>query len=202
MALLGVNILTYVASMVLGQVYSELAFMPALAESEPHRFLTTAFLHGGFLHLAVNMYALYLVGAMLEPLLGRWRFAALYLVSAVGGSVAVLVLAGPGSPAWTQVTVGASGAVFGLFAASFFVLRRFGRDVTWVAAILAINLALGFVIPNVSWQAHVGGMLTGAVLAAGYVYAPRGSRAVWSVIATVLVVLVLVALALSRYGAG
>lgn len=71
MALLGVNILTYVASMVLGQVYSELAFMPALAESEPHRFLTTAFLHGGFLHLAVNMYALYLVGAMLEPLLGR-----------------------------------------------------------------------------------------------------------------------------------
>lgn len=114
----------------------------------------------------------------------------------------MLVLAGPGSPAWTQVTVGASGAVFGLFAASFFVLRRFGRDVTWVAAILAINLALGFVIPNVSWQAHVGGMLTGAVLAAGYVYAPRGSRTVWSVIATVLVVLVLVALALSRYGAG
>lgn len=202
MTLLVVNVLAYLASMVLGQVYSELAFMPALAESEPHRFLTTAFLHGGFLHLALNMYALYLVGTLLEPLLGRWRFAALYLVSAVGGSVAVLLLASPGSPSWTQVTVGASGAVFGLFAASFFVLRRFGRDVTWVAAILAINFVLGFVIANVSWQAHLGGMLTGAVLAAGYVYAPRGSRTVVSVVATALVVLALAALAFSRFAVG
>lgn len=198
-SLIGINVVAYLAALLVPAVYGYLAFTPAIGYSEPYRFVTTAFLHSGFLHLALNMYALYVVGTLLEPILGRWRFLALYLVSAVGGSVAVLLLAGPLSQTWLTATVGASGAVFGLFAACFFVLRRFGRDVRSVAVVLLINFVLGFVVANISWQAHLGGVVTGAVLAAAYAYAPKKSRTVVGVLATVLLVVVLAVAAYLRY---
>ena len=107
-------------------------------------------------------------------MLGRVRFAALYLISALGGSVGYLLLATPpGSIAdlqqgssWVVGTVGASGAVFGLFAALLVLNRHLGRSSAGIIGVLAINAVLGFVIPGIAWQAHLGGAITGAVLAA------------------------------------
>ena len=176
-----------------------LVFVPFAGESEPYRFLSAAFLHGGFLHLAVNMYALWIVGSVLEPALGRWRFAALYLVSAVGGSVGVLLFASPYEIEWITPVVGASGAVFGLFGAVGLALRRLGRDTTQILVLIVINTVIGFTIPNIAWQAHLGGLVTGAGLAAAYVYAPRRRQTATSVAATVLVAAVVIALAVAKY---
>lgn len=176
-----------------------LVFVPFAGESEPYRFLSAAFLHSGFLHLAVNMYALWIVGSVLEPALGRWRFAALYLVSAVGGSVGVLLFASPYEVEWITPVVGASGAVFGLFGAVGLAMRRLGRDTTQILVLIVINTVIGFTIPNIAWQAHLGGLVTGALLAAAYVYAPRKRQTATSVAATVLVAAVVVALAVVKY---
>lgn len=178
---------------------ASLVFVPFAGESEPYRFLSAAFLHGGFLHLAVNMYALWIVGSVLEPALGRWRFAALYLVSAVGGSVGVLLFASPYEIAWITPVVGASGAVFGLFGAVGLAMRRLGRDTTQILVLIAINTVIGFTIPNIAWQAHLGGLVVGALLAAAYVYAPRKRQTATSVVATVLVAAVVVVLAVAKY---
>lgn len=153
-------------------------FLPAYATSEPWRMLTAAFLHAPDqpLHILFNMYALWLTGPYLESLLGRVRFALLYLVSAVGGSVGYLLLANPDNfNQWRTGTVGASGAVFGLFGAYFVVQRRLNRDTGPLIAIIAINFALGF-LPGVAWQAHLGGLATGLATAAVLVYAPKTRR--------------------------
>jgi membrane associated rhomboid family serine protease len=122
-------------------------------------------------HLLFNMFALYVVGPPLESWLGRLRFGSLYALSALGGSVLVYLL----SPVYTP-TAGASGAVFGLFGATFVVAKRLHLDVRWVAALIAINLVLTFTVPGISWQGHLGGLVTGALVALGYVYAPRDRR--------------------------
>lgn len=160
-----------------------LAFSPALAAEQPWRFLTAAFLHSPSnpLHILFNLYALYLTGPYLEQVLGRARFAALYLLSAFGGSVGFLVLTSVLSPAWNGGTVGASGAVFGLFGALLVVQRRLHRQTGQIIGVLVVNGVLGFALPNVAWQAHLGGLLTGAAVAAVLVHAPasreRGDRA-------------------------
>src|SRR5690606_34343400 len=108
------------------------------------------------------MYALWLFGRILEQLLGRWRFLALYLLSGLGGSVAVLLL----SPdTWV---VGASGAVFGLFGAFFVIQRRLGSSSMQLIVVIGINLVIGFVIPHISWEGHVGGLIAGSLV--GLVY--------------------------------
>jgi membrane associated rhomboid family serine protease len=108
----------------------------------------------------LNMYSLYIFGQVLEPMLGRGRFAALYLLSLFGGSVGVLWLASPDS--WV---VGASGAIFGMMAAYFVVLRKLGQNSSQMLGLIAINLVFGFVSSGVSWQGHVGGLVTGGVVA-------------------------------------
>ena len=113
-----------------------------------------------------NLYALWMVGPYLEGLLGRAQFAALYLLSAVGGSVGYYVVVSPYGDGWGTPTVGASGAVFGLFGALFVVNRRLGRDVGGIVAVVAINAVLGFVASGIAWQAHLGGLVTGAAVAA------------------------------------
>lgn len=180
---------------------NHLVFAPVIGYHQPYRFLTTAFLHAGFLHIAVNMYALWIVGGYLERMLGRWRYLALFLVSAVGGSVAVLLLAAPDAESWFTPVVGASGAVFGAFAAILMVLRRTGRDATQILVLILINLVLGFVVAGISWQAHLGGLLTGLVLSAAYVFAPAKVRGPAGVAATAGVLLILVAAAVVRYAA-
>ncbi|MEJ5868318.1 rhomboid family intramembrane serine protease [Pseudokineococcus sp. 5B2Z-1] len=159
-----------------GVVTNYLAFFPPVAGAEPWRYLTSAFLHsqGGLLplHLLLNMYVLYVVGPPLEQLLGRARFLGLYLLSALGGSVAFqLVWAVFDTP--TNYAVGASGAVFGLFGALLVVQRRMRVPVGQIGVVLGINLVLSFVIPGIAWEAHLGGLATGAAAAALLVRAPR-----------------------------
>ncbi|MDT5280892.1 MAG: hypothetical protein QOJ20_2087 [Mycobacterium sp.] len=193
-ALIAVNVLMFALETVSPDVKRELVlFSPAVADGELYRLVTSAFLHFGPTHLLFNMWALFVVGPPLEMWLGRLRFGALYALSALGGSVLVYLLSSPGAQ-----TAGASGAVFGLFGASFVVGKRLNLDVRWVIGLIAINLAFTFVIPllggqNISWQGHIGGLVTGAAVAAAYAYAPREHRALIQISATVAI-LVLFAL--------
>lgn len=200
--LIALCVVSFVLQEVMGRLASPgaygwtelLAFHPWLAESEPWRFVTSAFVHAGLWHVGLNMLALWVMGQSLEGPFGRARFLALFLVSAAGGAVMALYLT-PG-PSWL---VGASGGVFGLFGAMLPALRRLRRSVRPVMGILVVNALLGFVIPNVSWQGHLGGLLTGAALGAAYAYAPRRRRGPISVVATVAVVVLLAAAAAAWY---
>lgn len=133
-------------------------------EFQPWRLLTASLVHSGFWHVGLNMLTLWMIGRILEPVLGSARFLTLYLISALGGSVLVDLIA-PSS-----FVVGASGAIFGLFGALMVIARRLGNDITGIIIVLAINLVIGFVPGfNISWQAHVGGLVAGAVVGLIYV---------------------------------
>ncbi len=135
-----------------------------------YRLFTAMFVHYGILHLLLNMWALWVLGRNLEAALGPLRFLALYLVAGLGGSVAALLF----QP--DNLTAGASGAIFGLFAALFIALRRLGRDTSSVLPVIIINLVLTFTIPGISIAGHLGGMAVGAIVGAGLAYAPRQGR--------------------------
>ncbi|MFC4564091.1 rhomboid family intramembrane serine protease [Nocardiopsis mangrovi] len=135
-----------------------------------YRLLTAAFLHGGIVHLAFNGFALWVVGRQLEEWLGHGRYLALWVLGALGGSVLTLLV----TP--MQPSVGASGAIFGLFAAVFVVGRRLRTDTRYILGLLVVNLLITFVVPQISWTAHVGGLLTGFALTAAYAYLPRGGN--------------------------
>ena len=177
-----------------------LAFSPAAGQVEPYRFLTTAFLHStSIFHILFNMIALWMVGPFLENLLGRARYIALYLICAVAGSVGVLLLASPTGVSWYTGVVGASGAVFGLFGAVLVVLRRLGRSAQSFLTIIGLNLVIGFVVPGIAWQAHVGGLVVGAGLGAAYAYAPPARRRELGIGSTVVAAVLVVGLALLKY---
>lgn len=176
-------------------VTERFAFVPALAGSEPWRYLTSAFLHNdgplpfGLLHIGLNLYVLWLLGPYLEQLFGRARYLAVYLLSALGGSVAYLLLVPSGG--FTYL-VGASGAVFGLFGVLVITQKRLNRNMGQIGAVLAFNLVLGFVIAGIAWQAHLGGLAVGLVCALVLAYAPRERRALvqWAGLAAVGAVLI------------
>ncbi|WP_235827149.1 rhomboid family intramembrane serine protease [Actinomyces culturomici] len=163
-ALVAVCVAVFAAGYVVPSLERLMLFTPGTGYVQPWRFLTTAFLHGGLLHLAFNMLALYWVGRSLEPVLGHWRFASLYALSAIAGSAAVLAWGIVQPSTLGTATVGASGAVFGLFGAIFVLQREAGLDTRSVIALLAVNLLYGFISPGVSWQAHVGGLLMGLLV--------------------------------------
>jgi membrane associated rhomboid family serine protease len=163
----------------------------AIASGEWWRLLTAPFLHAGLWHVGLNMFALWVLGGQLEPLLGRWRFVAVYLLSALGGATASYLFSSP-----TVLSVGASGAVFGLLGAFFVALHRLDRDTSGVVALLAINVVLGFVFPGIDWRAHLGGLVVGAVVTAGFVYAPTRWRT-WLGWGTAVAVLLLLMMAAS-----
>jgi len=138
----------------------------ASGDYEPWRMLTSAFTHSpsSILHILLNMVSVFVFGRVLEPMLGRGRFLALFLISALGGSLAVEVIgAAMGEP--LQAVVGASGAIFGLMGGYFVLARKLGGNVGSLLGIIALNLLLGFVVQGVSWQAHVGGLVTGGIVA-------------------------------------
>ncbi len=166
LALIGLCLVVFVGQQISFGVTQVLWFAPVQTTSEPWRMLTAAFVHSpsSFLHIAFNMYALYVVGGYLEPLLGRLRFSVLYLVSALGGSAAYVVLATL-PDGWRTPTVGASGAVFGLFAAMLVLNWHLGRQTGGILVLLVGNGVIGFLIPGIAWQAHLGGAVTGALLA-------------------------------------
>ena len=170
--LIAVNVAVFVLQLSLGDLSGRFALWPpAVAGGEYYRLVTSAFMHSGILHLAFNMWALYVLGPPLEEHLGRLRFGVLYALSALGGSVVVYLF----SPL-NSATVGASGAIYGLFGATFVAARRLRLDVRWLVALIVINLGLTFTVPGISWQGHMGGLLTGAAVAAAFVYAPRAQR--------------------------
>ena len=199
--LIALNVVVFALQMMLRDfsdyvVYAGLYTSPYL-EPEPWRMLTSTFAHSTTFigHIAFNMYALYICGRVLEPMLGRLRFLALYLASGLGGSVAVLLITDPRVP-----VLGASGAVFGLFAAMFVLLRARGVQTMQIVILIAINLAIGFIIPGIAWEAHVGGLVVGAATAAVMAHAPKGKqRALMQWVGTALLVLML--FALTFYGA-
>lgn len=166
-----------------------------------YRLITAAFLHGGVMHLLFNALALYILGQQVETVLGHARYAALWVLSALGGSVLSLLLARE------ELSVGASGAIFGLFGAVFVIGRRLQLDTRFVIGLLAVNLLITFLVPNISWTGHIGGLATGLLLAAVYAYLPLGSTAAgaagqrsrtlvhWSATAAVAVLLAVVAVA-------
>ena len=131
-----------------------------VGEGEYYRIITGGLLHSGLIHLAINMIALYFLGALLERAIGPWRFAGIFFVSLLGGSLGALIL----SP--EDLTVGASGAVFGLMAAGFIEARDRGlNDVaSQIGFYVVINLIFTFSVPNISVGGHLGGMLAGGVL--------------------------------------
>lgn len=173
-AIIAITALTFLLQFAVPGLQRELLYAGILTGSEPWRMLTAALLHsqGMIFHILFNMYLLYAIGGMLEPLLGRARFLALYILSAIGGSVAVLWLEDP-----RVAVIGASGAVFGLFGALLIIMRQRRVNYTGILVTVAINLVLGF-IPgfNISWQAHVGGLMVGLAMGAIFAYTPAGPR--------------------------
>jgi len=133
--------------------------------------VTSAFAHIAPLHLGMNMLALWFLGPPLERALGRFRFSAIYLLSAVTGSVAVMWFANRGS-----ITLGASGAIFGLMGAYFVVAKKVGGDLRTVAFWLVLNIAFTFTASGVSWQGHIGGLIGGLATAAIVAFAPKQRR--------------------------
>jgi membrane associated rhomboid family serine protease len=155
-------------------VTSALLFAPAYVQPalgapfEPWRMITAIFTHSTAsllpLHLLLNMYSLFIFGSVLERMLGRGRYLALYLVAGLGGSVAVDLLGDP-----LGGTVGASGAIFGLMGAFFIINRHLGGNSIQLVVLVVLNLAWGFFVPGISWQAHVGGLIAGGLVALVYV---------------------------------
>ncbi|MEO7348647.1 MAG: rhomboid family intramembrane serine protease [Terrimesophilobacter sp.] len=159
--LIAACVLVYMAQLFSHEVTNTLFYLPFLTEVQPWRMITSIFAHspGSLLHIMFNMFSLFIIGPPLEAALGRWRYLTLYLLSGLGGSVAVLLL----SP--TSAVLGASGAIFGLLGAFFIIQRSLGGRNTQIIIVIAINLVIGFVIPNIAWQAHVGGLIVGAIVA-------------------------------------
>ncbi|MFF6996038.1 rhomboid family intramembrane serine protease [Streptomyces sp. NPDC008313] len=182
--LIGLCLAVYLAQISVGDSFDarfELvgrAYLPPLgvvggvAEGQWYRLLTSMFLHGGYIHILFNMLSLWWIGGPLEAALGRARYLALYFVSGLAGSALTYLLAAP-----NQASLGASGAIFGLFGATAVLLRRLNYDMRPVLALLAINLVFTFNPAfNIAWQAHIGGLVGGVVIGYAMVHAPRERR--------------------------
>lgn len=154
------------------RVLLEAALIPAavLQYGQWWRILTGAFMHGGLIHIGVNMLSLWFLGRFIEYALGPWRMLLVYMVSLVASGLGVVYFSDPMTP-----TLGASGAIFGLFGALFAIGLKLGKPgmnlVRANIGILAINLLITFTVPAISWQAHVAGLFAGFVLTFA-IYAP------------------------------
>jgi membrane associated rhomboid family serine protease len=201
--LIGLNVLVWLAIRASGgsnsRLVDQLALLPqsaytrysdgsvvlvhGVADGAWWQLVTSAFTHVDVLHIAFNMVALYFLGPMLETVLGRWRFLAVYLVSALAGSAAVMLFAAPHSQ-----TIGASGAIFGLMGALAVVALKVRGQVQSVLTWIALNLVFTFTISGISWQGHIGGLVGGALIGTAMVYAPRSNRSLvqWGVTGLVL----------------
>lgn len=160
--LLGVIVAVYIGQLLTSGFLTQLfLYWPPLTTIEPWRMVTTMFVHStsSVFHILFNGYSLFILGTLVERLIGPSRFVTLFLFSGFGGSVLVSLL----SPA--SAVVGASGAIFGLFGALFVIQRSFGGANVQLLIVLGLNLVMGFIVPGISWQAHIGGLITGAVVA-------------------------------------
>jgi membrane associated rhomboid family serine protease len=179
--LIGANVLAFLAEIAggtggfdaSGSVVNDFALRGnAVADGEWYRILTGGFLHAGPVHLLFNMFALYVLGSLLEPAIGTPRFVALYFASLLAGALGALALSDPGDN-----TVGASGAIFGLFGAAFVIARGRGLDsiAGQIGLLLLINLALTFGIPGISIGGHLGGLAGGVICSLAILGGERGA---------------------------
>jgi membrane associated rhomboid family serine protease len=154
----------------------------AIANGQWWRLVSAAFLHGGILHLAFNMYALYWLGPQLEQLLGHVRFASIYMLSAIGGNVVSYYFSDIAT-----VSVGASGAIFGLMTATIVIGRELRADVSQLMTLLVLNVVIGFASAGIDWRAHLGGAIVGA--ATGYLQTHSGKNLRFSGMTAIVVIL-------------
>jgi len=210
--LIGINVALFLAELLFGAVGAMgggstgmLVDMGALVPAyvavkhEYWRLFTAMWLHGGLLHVAFNMYALYIGGSYLEMIAGKGKYLAIYLIAGVAGNVAVYLLAAP-----ISVTIGASTAIFGIFGAMFtFSLHNrdsaVGRALKSMGSVILINLVITFVVPGISWQGHVGGLIGGVLAVEALTWfgrrdlrAPWGARDVALLAAVVAIMVVAV----------
>lgn len=197
-AMIAINVLVFVLTAVqagsaaanhVSPTFASYALWPVLvAGGEWWRLLTSGFLHLGLVHLAMNMLALWVIGRDLEMLLGRVRFAAVYLLSLLGGSAAVFLFGEVG-----RSVAGASGAVYGLMGGIAVAALRLKISLRPVLIVIGLNVVLSVSIPGISLLGHLGGLALGAASTAALVYAPRQRRTLFQagVLGALLVVLVL-----------
>ncbi|MER5612653.1 rhomboid family intramembrane serine protease [Streptomyces sp. NPDC002215] len=167
--------------------------LEGVAAGEWYRLVTSMFLHQEVWHIAFNMLGLWWLGGPLEAALGRARYLTLYMVSGLAGSALTYWLSAPG-----QGSLGASGAIFGLLGATAVLMRRLNYDMRPVLALLAVNLVITFnPWGGIAWQAHVGGLVAGTLMAIGMVHAPRERRALvqYGTCALVLAAVILIVVA-------
>ncbi|MGJ7909163.1 rhomboid family intramembrane serine protease [Actinopolyspora sp. H202] len=202
-ALIAVNVLLYVltvaqAGSVSGNntapLFQTWALVPVqVATGQWWRVFTSAFLHFGLIHLLINMIALWIVGREMELLLGRVRFAAVYLLSLLGGSMFVFLF----SSAFTQAA-GASTALYGLFGGVAVAAWRLKLNMRPILLVIGINVVLTVSIPGISLFGHLGGLVLGAAATAALLYAPAARRNLWQTVALTGLFLVIVVAMLTR----
>ena len=194
MVLIGINVAVWLAILVSGATSSPLVRqlalrptstfrgvvypgVPSVAEGDVWQLLTSMFAHVEVWHIGFNMLALYVLGPGLEAAIGRTRFLLLYLISGLAGSATVMWFSDP-----LSLTLGASGAIFGLMGALLVVALKVGGDVRSIVGWIAINFVITFVFGSfISWQGHLGGFVGGALVAAVLAWSPRVHRARWQV---------------------
>ncbi|MEU8964973.1 rhomboid family intramembrane serine protease [Streptomyces sp. NPDC048491] len=201
--LIGINIALFVVQQVVGYRFTDAFYLlgqagvpgfggvQGVAEGQWYRLLTSMFLHGGYAHIGFNMLSLWWIGGPLEAALGRARYLALYFVSGLAGGALTYLLTAPNAP-----SLGASGAIFGLFGAMAVLMRRMKYDMRPVIGLLVVNLIFTFAWSGIAWQAHVGGLVAGVLLGIGMVHAPAERRSLvqWGSCAAVLAVSVVLVL--------
>ncbi|MET8943245.1 rhomboid family intramembrane serine protease [Streptomyces sp. NPDC004542] len=201
--LIGINLLVYLLQLALGDdftnrfvlvghaPFSAYGPLEGVADGQYYRLVTAMFLHGGYVHILFNMLSLWWIGGPLEAALGRARYLALYFTSGLAGSALTYMIAAPNQP-----SLGASGAIFGLFGATAVLMRRLNYDMRPIIALLVINLIFTFGFSGIAWQAHIGGLVAGVACGYAMVHAPRRRRALvqYGTCALVLAVVVLLTL--------
>ncbi|MEV5849529.1 rhomboid family intramembrane serine protease [Streptomyces sp. NPDC051985] len=182
--LIGINIAVFLVQLSVGDSFTNRfdligqAWFPqygdveGIAQGQYYRMLTSMFLHdsSNYMHIVFNMLSLWWIGGPLEAALGRARYLTLYLVSGLAGSALTYLLA-----AQNQPSLGASGAIFGLFGATAVLIRRLNYDMRPIIALLVINLIFTF-SGGIAWQAHIGGLVAGVITGYAMVHAPRERR--------------------------
>lgn len=203
--LIGVCLAAFLVQLAVGDRFTDSfdligrAYVPVLgdvegvAEGQWYRLLTAMFLHGSYIHIIFNMLSLWWIGGPLEAALGRVRYLALYFVSGLAGSALTYLIAASNQP-----SLGASGAIFGLFGATAILMRRLNYDMRPVIALLVINLIFTFGWSNIAWQAHIGGLVGGVVIGYAMVHAPRERRSLVQYGTCALVLALVVVLTLVR----
>ncbi len=177
-AIIGLNVIVFILELLTGNsilgngsgsVADALAYFPGAIAVSPWVLLSNAFVHANLIHIALNMFMLFIIGIPLERHFGRVRMIAFYLIGILGADVAVDFLSRGGA-------IGASGAIFALLGVLILFSRRIGFNPSWLITIGVVNLGYGFVGAGISWQGHLGGLVAGLLIGALLLYTGAARR--------------------------